>query len=731
MNLKTLAENHSEMYAHLEWVKSNHGLGEQIEIRCIDPTRNNVTSMLHSTIEQAERHALQHVDSKNVYVGVLGRRGARGDANVGERRIVWADIDFGGIGHKNARYATIEDGLKSLEQLPPAQLVVASGGGLHAYWSLTHALEPAEWDCVMLGITTVLQSDKSVRNPERILRLAGTLNHKHNPPVTARILRIDNSTRTDPRLLPQAQAEARKEPNKRDESKLFEVETKLDAVKLIPIENVVEWLGITTHREGNQLRAKCPCHNGDTNNSLLIGGADHKYQARCFGACDELKSTVDLVMGARAATLNQAVEQLYNQFMYDGPQKQASNSNIVRTAVAQLTNQLTNAIDTSWMEQLTRNKQLQCVCNESNIDLIVRNHPFWRGRVKFDTFIREATIDGAKITDRALTDIAIWLQRTPEFLMQNTRERPIKNAVEYAARQLEFNSLTAYVDRLIWDQTNRLHLIAKRAFQIDCPVQAKFLENYVLGMTTRALKPGGKFDNVLCLLGRQGLKKTTFLSVLAGQDRFGYLIDPTSKDGSIGLAGKWVVEVEEGFALKKDPEICKAFFTRQHDDYREPHAIKNTQYPRSCVFGLSTNRQYVTDDTTGARRYWPIWVHDYIDTDWVNEHREQLIAEAAVLVRAGVLPLIENEEMQSRLIVPCPYAQALRDNRAPEITWKEAMKIIGLQSWTMDPVRVEKLQNALESVGYTYDKNECQYVNPRFAAAMPARNRYRWKSETN
>jgi hypothetical protein len=94
----------------------------------------------------------------------------------------------------------LEDALKALilfrekHGLPPYSALVASGGGLHAYWISKTALTVKEWAPYAEGLRALLVTDKVVKDPGittdvvRLLRVPGTFNHKTNPPKPVLLL---------------------------------------------------------------------------------------------------------------------------------------------------------------------------------------------------------------------------------------------------------------------------------------------------------------------------------------------------------------------------------------------------------------------------------------------------------------------------------------------------------------------------------------------------------------
>ena len=116
-------------------------------------------------------------DADNVYFGVSPRtgNGKRGDENVAAFIAVFADWD--GVPPEEALARIRAAGL------PEPSIVIASGGGTHAYWLLDESTADAdEWRARMRGIARAVKSDTSICNPERIMRLVGYANVKPKYP---------------------------------------------------------------------------------------------------------------------------------------------------------------------------------------------------------------------------------------------------------------------------------------------------------------------------------------------------------------------------------------------------------------------------------------------------------------------------------------------------------------------------------------------------------------------
>jgi RepB DNA-primase from phage plasmid len=128
--------------------------------------------------------------SADVWVGAAPRAREDGTVNgVARGWCLWADLD----------------GCHALEQLLafPVQpsIVIRSGSDCcaHAYWPLREPLSAADLQRANRRLALALGADMAATDAARILRVAGTLNHKHEPPreVICTRLELDIFTATE------------------------------------------------------------------------------------------------------------------------------------------------------------------------------------------------------------------------------------------------------------------------------------------------------------------------------------------------------------------------------------------------------------------------------------------------------------------------------------------------------------------------------------------------------
>jgi hypothetical protein len=146
-----------------------------IEIRPFD---RDMQPRERSFIPVRERHEAGHRISMlaaehNVYVGVAPRVRKDGTAAAVERVwTLWADCDGDAVLER----------LRDFRTAPSIEICSGSDDHVHAYWPLREPV-PRGWaQRANRRLALALGADPNATDPARILRPAGTLNHKHDPP---------------------------------------------------------------------------------------------------------------------------------------------------------------------------------------------------------------------------------------------------------------------------------------------------------------------------------------------------------------------------------------------------------------------------------------------------------------------------------------------------------------------------------------------------------------------
>ncbi|MCD7897469.1 MAG: RepB family DNA primase [Planctomycetaceae bacterium] len=183
-------------YAELTWNPD-----DIVEIRPLKPHQGErVWTYARDLGDHIPRMITENERGANMYAGILprntfgrydGRRWIGGRAeDVDGGRVLWLDMD-----NVEAERAVELSGRVGL---PGPTMTVATGHGAHLYWKLRDWLPRDEISRVLAGLVAFLKADPalaeyvdaSAKDPVRILRLPGFINHKP-PAALARIVSAD------------------------------------------------------------------------------------------------------------------------------------------------------------------------------------------------------------------------------------------------------------------------------------------------------------------------------------------------------------------------------------------------------------------------------------------------------------------------------------------------------------------------------------------------------------
>ncbi len=161
--------------------------GEEVLcLRSITPD-GEPTQFFTNSIEKAAQWADLVKDDANAYVGVCPRLTPDNGKvdNVGRSYWLWADLD----GYKlNKTIEQLQAHLQAVFPLEPAIVVASGPQGLHLYWPIEPTTDLRAVKVANNAVADALRSDK-VGDVARILRIAGTYNHKGDKPVPVELLK--------------------------------------------------------------------------------------------------------------------------------------------------------------------------------------------------------------------------------------------------------------------------------------------------------------------------------------------------------------------------------------------------------------------------------------------------------------------------------------------------------------------------------------------------------------
>jgi len=208
-----------------------------------------------------------------------------------------------------------------------------------------------------------------------------------------------------------------------------------------------------------------------------------------------------------------------------------------------------------------------------------------------------------------------------------------------------------------WDKTPRIDtLLIDYLGAEDTELNRAITRKCFVAAVARAINPGCKFDYCLVLQGDQGIGKSTFISVMAGNWLGSLSLSAGAKEQCETLTASWIVEIPELKGMRQaDTDAIKDLISRQSDDYRAAYARKRTKNPRHCIFIASTNDNNFLKDTTGNRRFWVVPIKgNGSPGKWFRqlvEARAQIWREARYYFEQGeTLCLSEELEAQAKAI---------------------------------------------------------------------------------
>lgn len=316
--------------------------------------------------------------------------------------------------------------------------------------------------------------------------------------------------------------------------------------------------------------------------------------------------------------------------------------------------------DPFWKSSLLRTARGELQGCTANVVKILTKDKDWEGVLQYDEFISDVVVgkpppwtkDIRSAVPRRETDwretdmvrLAVWLSNRYGIVAPTSI---VKEAVHVVAERVVVHPLRDWLLSLKdeWDGEPRVDtLFTRLAHAKDTPLTREVSKNFLISAVARIFKPGCQVDSMPILEGDQGIGKTSFLKILAGEEWFlSTSVEPGSKDSYQILKRKWIVEFGELDSMtRSEASKVRQYVSQAVDSYRPSYGTKAIDVPRQAVFSGTVNPEgsgYLKDNT-GARRFWPvacggqhgkkrIWLKT------LRREREQIWAEAVVRFLKG------------------------------------------------------------------------------------------------
>jgi len=312
--------------------------------------------------------------------------------------------------------------------------------------------------------------------------------------------------------------------------------------------------------------------------------------------------------------------------------------------------------------------------------------------VRSDMFIYK----GKHYDDSELVNTLTPLIQSPHkgLCLEKFRKSAISSGLEILLQERKVDPHAEYLKTLVWDGVPRI----EQFFQTYCHVvdnayHRKVSKNFWVALAARGLKPGCKFDSIVIIEGKEGVRKSSLVEAIGGE----YTFAPARRDAFENtdelrkMHQSIIVELPELMGLvNENSEKVKAFLASHFDHIRALYSKKAVKQNRGFVFIGTTNSDRYLSANMGLRRFWPIKIPDhvaYLEVDGIKADRDQLFAEAIQYFNDGY----------AFYDMPQEY---LRENASGKVIVDALQEVIISTTEGMPTVYVPALYTTLEASGY-------------------------------
>ena len=224
--------------------------------------------------------------------------------------------------------------------------------------------------------------------------------------------------------------------------------------------------------------------------------------------------------------------------------------------------------------------------------------------------------------------------------LQKVKKPVIAGGLEVLMQRRKIDPHMKWLNEIVWDGVPRIDKFFPNYLGVhDSDYVTAVSKNFWLSLAARGIRPGCKFDTLVVLEGREGIRKSSLIEAIGGEYTFCPSSDKALQDldDLRKMHQSVIVELPELLGLvRQDSNKVKAFLSKSHDHIRALFARRAMKHPRGFVFIGTTNDTKYLDSAMGHRRFWPIKIPDSvpeINLNAVKCDREQLYAEAVQRVK--------------------------------------------------------------------------------------------------
>jgi len=146
---------------HLETL--GYSRGDQVCIRYINPSTSTATK-----VDGLEFKQMEQLQSQGFNAYVVVNPGGHSDNDITAGRVIFYE-------HDNLDKSVQTDLWQSLGLPEPTLQVDTGGKSVHSYWVLSEPVDVPTWKKLQSDLLDFSDADRSIKNPSRVMRLAGSL----------------------------------------------------------------------------------------------------------------------------------------------------------------------------------------------------------------------------------------------------------------------------------------------------------------------------------------------------------------------------------------------------------------------------------------------------------------------------------------------------------------------------------------------------------------------------
>lgn len=265
--------------------------------------------------------------------------------------------------------------------------------------------------------------------------------------------------------------------------------------------------------------------------------------------------------------------------------------------------------------KLTRTNKGEVEATIENIRTILEEDPTLKGKYYYDLFAERYMVLEALPWDSPDQSYPRDWTDTDDDQFKNYLERAFKiyhlkkteAGINVAFSNHSIHPIKEYLESLEWDGKERINTLLIDYFgAADNAFTRESVRTWLMAAVARIYEPGLKYDEMLILVGDEGIGKSTFFNRLGGKWFTDSLDQFKGKDAYETLQGSWIIEIGELASFRKhEMDEIRAFLSKETDKYRPPYGRRTATRGRQCVFAGTTNAATFLRDKNN-RRYYPI-----------------------------------------------------------------------------------------------------------------------------